>query len=98
MSLHIRNDGIVQEARSVLADEWQSCSIIAAQLCFRPESINRALLRQKQHGKSSGESGGKTYLLSRCLNCIVKRGEAESRRNPDTNVMEYRKKQPATEV
>lgn len=91
--------GITSAVKSVLTNEWQSSSMIAAQIAFPPDAIARRIESRKRWNKGELNStvhGNKTHLVAQVIHKIVQQGYAE-KRYADGGRCEYRLAQPKPE-
>ena len=105
----IKHFEITSQVKAALTDRWQSCALIAAQVCFAPDALCRSREQKKKSeqircgdGHNTTYQAIKTSLASKSLHNLVKRGFAESRRiNGKRTAKEYRlatSRQNTTEI
>jgi hypothetical protein len=72
--------GVSKLVENVLKDEWQSSPVIAAQIIFPPEVIQRKMQSQLLWSKRTGsEEGAKSGLVGQAIRLLIARGVAEKR-------------------
>jgi len=82
--------GITDAVMCVVSENWQSTSIIAAQIVFPPDAIARARKNQQEWcNRGLSESGAKTSIASKSLRSLFLRGKLE-RRAINANKFEYK--------
>lgn len=77
-----------QEVLGYLSDSWQTASMIAAQIPFRPDSVSRELTRPR--GRACTVQAAKTNLASDALGKLFLRGAISRRVNESTKKFEYK--------
>jgi DNA-binding HxlR family transcriptional regulator len=81
--VYVRRAGLSKQVDDALSDKWQTASLIAAQIDFRPESVTRTIeLYTSRYGRPCSVSAAKTQMVSQNLRRLVLRGLLERRRLP----------------
>jgi hypothetical protein len=85
---HITSKGLRQQVYDALDfEKWQTSSIIAGQLVFRPETLVRVSFQAR---RQTHDSGSRTHLVCRELYGLLTAKRIERRKNAD-GLWEYRK-------